>query len=232
MIQFNLLPDVKLEYIKARRTKRMVMLVSTVVASISIAITVILFIGTNILQRQHLTNLDKDIKRDSHHLEEEEDLDKILTVQNQLGVLDQLHAQKPAAARLGTYLSQIVPEDVTISQMEVNFTENTIIFDGSAPSLSAVNRFIDTLKFTTYKVDDDDGGAFSSVVLSSFGRSDEQAASGDPTTYQITLSYNPLIFNIEQAVELVVPKTTTTRSEVEKPASPFQETDGEQGGGQ
>jgi hypothetical protein len=232
MIQFNLLPDVKLEYIKARRTKRMVMLVSTVVAGISITITVILFFGTNILQRQHLNNLDEDIKRDSHHLEEEDSLDKILTVQNQLGVLDQLHAQKPAAARLGTYLSQIVPQDVTISQMEVSFTDNTMIFDGSAPSLSVVNKFIDNLKFTTYKADADEGDAFSSVVLSSFGRSDEQSATGDPTTYQITVSYNPIIFNIEQATELVVPSTITTRSAVEKPASPFQESDNGQEGGQ
>lgn len=228
MIQFNLLPDVKLEYIKARRTKRMVMLVSTVLASVSIAITIILFIGTNVLQRRHLNNLDKDIKRDSRTLEDEKDLNKILTVQNQLSVLDDLHAQKPAAARLGTYLSQIVPGNVTLGKLDADFGESSLTFDGTAQSLGDINKFIDTLKFTTYKTEDKDGPAFSSVVLASFGRSDEQSSTSDPASFQVILNFDPIIFNVEEAVELVVPNTVTTRSAIESPASPFQETDGEE----
>ncbi len=228
MIQFNLLPEVKLEYIKARRTKRLVILVSTIVAGASITITVVLFMATNVLQRKHLNDLSGDIKHDSSQLEGEKDLNKILTVQNQLDSLDSLHAQKPAAARLGTYLSQMVPQDVTMTKITADFTAHTASFDGSAKSLSAVNKFIDTLKFTTYKVGNQKGNAFSAVVLATFDRSDEQAGNnGKVATYQITLNFEPVIFDIEKNVELVVPNTVTTRSTLESPASPFQSSQGE-----
>jgi len=231
MIQFNLLPDVKLEYIKARRTKRLVMLASVVVTSVSLAILVVLFFGTNILQRQHLNNLGKDIERDSKELQDQPGLNKILTVQNQLNTLPALHAKKPVAARLGTYLSQVTPNDLSVSSLEVDFSASTMTFDGSAKALSVVNKFIDTLKFTTYKAGDQTGkSAFSAVVLANFGRSDEaQGIENKPATYQVILSFDPLIFDSANNVELQVPNTITTRSNTEKPNALFQ-TPSKQGG--
>lgn len=234
MIQFNLLPDVKLEYIKARRTKRMVVLGSAVVTGASVAIMVSLFFTTNVFQQRHLSNLDTDIKRDSQTLQQEPDLDKILTVQNQLRVMDELHAKKPAASRLGTYLTQVTPSNLSITKLETDFTTNVMLFEGTAASLSAVNQFVDTLKFTTYKAGDETDKAFPAVVLSSFGRSDtEDAGSGGPASYKMTVTFNPAIFDITKDTKLQVPKTVTTRSATEKPEAIFEpQTDTQEGGDQ
>lgn len=234
MIQFNLLPDVKLEYIKARRTKRIVVLGSSLIAGVSVAIMVVLFFATNVFQQRHLGNLDTDIKRDSQTLQQEPDLDKILTVQNQLIVMDDLHAKKPAASRFGTYLTQITPTNVSIVKLETDFTTNVMLFEGTAPSLSAVNQFVDTLKFTTYKAGDETDKAFPAVILSSFGRSDiENTGSESPASYKLTVTFNPAIFDITKDTKLQVPKTVTTRSATEKPEAIFEsQTPAQEGGNQ
>ena len=84
MIQFNLLPDVKLEYIKAKKSKRLVALISTLTCAVAIALVVLLFTVVNVFQKQHLSDLNADIKKYSTSLKNTKDLDKILTIQNQL----------------------------------------------------------------------------------------------------------------------------------------------------
>ena len=224
MIQFNLLPDIKLEYIKARRTKQLVVMTATILAGASLAIAVMLFFGVNVLQKRHLAHLDRDIKESSEKLRSEPELNKILTVQNQLNSISGLHDQKPAAERLGRYLSQVTPNEVSISKLEVDFTQNIITFDGGAASLKAVNQFVDTLKFTDYRVGEDNNGkAFSEVVLTSFSREDAERQDGNPATYKITLKYNPVIFSTTEAASLQVPNTVTTRSSTERPTELFQQ---------
>ncbi len=216
MIQFNLLPDVKIEYLKARRTKRLVMLAASIIAGGSLVIMIALFVGVNILQKNHMKNLRADIDSMSRQLQSEPEINKILTVQNQLGSLNSLHENKPAAERLGDYLPQLVPTDTTVSSLNIDFEARTMTFNGSGKSLKAVNQFVDTLKFTKYKTDDQTANAFSQVVLASFSLSD-QADNDWPATYQITLAYDPVIFTSTQKPQLEVPKTVTTRSSTEKP---------------
>lgn len=227
MIQFNLLPDVKLEYIKAKRTKHLIMLASFVVTGISVALVVLLFIGVNVAQKGHLNRLDEDIKSKTTQLQNEGEIDKILTIQNQLNTLNGLHDSKPAAERLSAYLEQVTPAQVTISQIVTDFTTNTMTIDGDARDLKSVNEFIDTLKFTDYEEEVKDAEnitekAFTNVVLASFTRTTEQAqVEAGGATYQITLSFNPSIFDITKTVKLLVPNKVTTRSVTERPQDLF-----------
>lgn len=217
MIQFNLLPDVKLEYIKARRQKRMVIMLSTIVAGSSLFIMVLLYIGVAVIQKNSLTNLSEDIQKTSKQLSATPDLDKILTVQNQLTSLPGLNDQKPVVTRLFPYIQQFTPRDVTISNLEVDFDAMTIKVEGGASALVAVNKFADTLKFTDFQATQDkqikhDKRAFSGVVLSSFSQ-DEKG-----TRYEITLSFDPVIFDSTFDVKLDVPvNQVTTRSATERP---------------
>ena len=224
MIQFNLLPDVKLEYIKARQSKRLVMISSAIVTGVSIGLVVVLFLGVNVVQKNHLSNLASDIERDSQKLEEEKDLDKILTVQNQLNSLNDLHAKKPAVERLSPYLTKIVPKRVSISLLEVDFSQNTMSFEGSSTALRDVNQFIDTMKFTEITVDEETKKAFSSVVLASFDRNDGENRLDNPrpAKYTITLQFDPIIFDNVSDVKFKVPDTITTQSAIQKPDDIFQ----------
>jgi Tfp pilus assembly protein PilN len=217
MIQFNLLPDVKLEYIRAERVRRLVITISVLV-TIAAIILLLLLLSVNALQKKHLSDLNRDIKAASSKIVKQTDLNKILTVQNQLKSLSGLHAAKPAASRLNDYLSQVTPNQASINNLTVDFTQHQVTITGTADSLATVNQYVDTLKFTTYTVKGEDGSqnAFSDVVLSSFGLTKDEA------DYTITLTYNPDIFDITKDVSLTVPPhKITTRSEVEQPADLF-----------
>lgn len=219
MIQFNLLPDVKLEYIKATRTKRLVMSVAILVAGIGLTIFTLLFINVNFLQKQHINNLTKDIDENKAKLQAIEDIDKVLTVQNQLNSLSTLHEQKPATERILPYLSKLTPQAANISQSVFNFTDSKATINGTADSSATVNKFVDTLKFTKFTVDgtEEEQNAFSEVVLTTFSINDDEA------TYQIDFKFNPEIFNNTKKIELVVPNIISTRSQTEKPTDLFKE---------
>lgn len=221
MIQFNLLPEIKQHYIKANRVKHLVLLGSAVVGGIALSILAILFLVVGVLQKQHLDDLSKDIKTYSTQLQKTSDLNKILTIQNQLKSLPDLHSKKVVASRLFNYLSQLTPIQATIATINIDFATNTITLGGSADSLGTVNKFVDTLKFTTYKVKDTNTTppAFSKVVLTSFGRTDTSAS------YQISTFFDPVIFDGASDVTLAVPHIISTRSETEKPTELFKPTD-------
>ena len=218
MIQFNLLPNVKLEFVRARRNKRVTLLVAVVVAGAALAVMVILFFGVQIIQKKYSSDLSKDIKSESSKLENTPDLNKILTIQNQLSSLPALHDEKPVATRLLGFMKQITPAKVSVAEMEVDFSTQTVIITGSSDAISTVNTFVDTIKFTTFKTEDGKtGNAFSSVVLSSFGK-DEKGIK-----YEVTFKYDPIIFRNDSPVTLTVPPgKITTRSETEKPEALFQ----------
>lgn len=226
MIQFNLLPDIKLEYIRTKRSKRLIILGSVLASAAALLILVLLLLIVDGIQKKHLNDLNKDVSTMTHQLQNTPDLSKVLTVQNQLKNLPALHDKKPVATRLAGYLGQITPAQISISQLEVDFTGSTIHIIGAANSLGTVNTFIDTMKFTTYSVGDSTNSqkAFSEIVLSSFGRDDKGAS------YEINLKFDPLIFDSKSDVKLNVPKQITTRSETEKPTDLFQPNSNTNGG--
>lgn len=220
MIQFNLLPDVKLDYIKTHRAKRTVIVISALVSGVLLAVLILLFLVVNVFQKQHLKDLQHDIDQRSQQLQKTPDLNKILTVQNQLQSLPGLLTQKPVVSRLFTYITQTTPANVTISKYDIDFDGHTFSISGNTDSLETVNKFVDSLKFTTYapQVQTDQSQAkkaFSNVVLSSFSRDDKGA------TYQMDLEFDPAIFDASQSVTLTVPKITSTRSETDKPSALF-----------
>lgn len=218
MIQFNLLPEVKRQYVRARRNKRSVMLIALLVSGVAVAIFVLLFLSVQIFQKKYSRDLSNDIKTETKKLQDTPDLDKILTIQNQLNSLPDLHAQKPVTTRIFGYLKQVTPAKVSISSASIDFDAHSLSLTGSADAISTVNKFVDTLKFTTYKTaDGKEANAFTDVVLSSFGK-DAKGAS-----YNISLSFDGAIFDSASDVTLNVPANKiTTRSQTEKPEDLFQ----------
>lgn len=219
MIQFNLLPDVKQQYIKAKRQKHTVIVVSLLMAASSLFIFTMLFLTVNIFQKAHLRNLDDDIQASTKTLNGVPDLNKVLTIQNQLSSLPGLHDKKPVTSRLFGYMSQITPANVTIGNLSLNYAEETITITGQADSLSTVNKFVDTIKFTSYKIGEEDQQEkpFSEVVLGTFARDETEA------TYTINFKFKAAIFDSSNDAKLVIPKIISTRSETEKPGDLFKE---------
>ncbi len=228
-VQFNLLPDVKIAYIKATRTRRVVMFIASVVTGLSVLIFIALLSFVNVVQGRHISNLTRDIESGSNKIQGIKDLDKILTVQNQLSSLPSLHDQKPLASRLSGYVEKLIPITATVSKAEINFEQTTLSLDGDADSLTTVNTLADALKFATFTAKDvktqetsAEARAFSEVVLASFTRADNEDGS-PPASYRITLKFDPLLFDNSYDVTLIVPATITTRSVTEKPGAVFQQ---------
>ena len=225
MVQFNLLPDIKIQYLHARRQKQLVVLTSVITTVVCVAVLAILVSVVFVLQRKNLSDLGKDITVASQELQNTPDLTKMLTVQNQLKALPALHEDKSAASRVFAYLAQSTPSAASISRFNVDFEALTMTISGSANGLVTVNTFADTLKFATFHTKNaatEEKKAFSSVVLSSFGRDNKGAS------YTINFAFDPIIFSETEEVTLTVPNKITTRSQTEQPAALFQEPEGEE----
>jgi hypothetical protein len=217
MLQFNLLPDIKQEHIKSQKLKQTVVTLSGLVAIGALTIMILLFMVVNVLQKKHLKDVNADIKTYSSKLQSTPDLNKILTVQNQLNSLPAMHDKKPVALRLFNYLSQVVPAKISISNLSVDFVQSTIKIDGTADSISTINQFVDTLKFTTYSDSsgDTNKNAFTNVVLTSFSKSDKGS------NFTISASFDPAIFDSAKEAKLTVPNKITTRSNLNAPDALF-----------
>jgi hypothetical protein len=200
MIQFNLLPDVKQEYIKAQAVKRLVISVSFIASAAALFVLVLALFSVYIVQNKSIHDLHADIQADSNTLKNTDNISDILTVQSQLNSLASLNQQKPVASRLFGFLSQLTPNKATISDLRIDYTLNTVTISGNAPTLDVVNTFVDGLKFTNYTIKGSTATqpAFSSVVLASFSRNDKSA------TYSITFTFDPVIFNNANDVSLSV----------------------------
>jgi Tfp pilus assembly protein PilN len=218
MIQFNLLPDVKLEYIRAQRTKRLVVTTAVLATAGALALLIVLSLTVFVFQKQYMNHVSSDIKKYSSDLKSTPDLDKILTIQNQLNSLTDLHEQKPDTNRIIPFIEQVTPPSAQISSLNVDFDALEMKITGSADTLQTVNQFVDTLKFTHYVDNSDTPLAFSNVVLATFGRADKGAS------YSITANFDIAIFDNTKTIQLTVPDKVTTRSETEKPTTLFETT--------
>jgi Tfp pilus assembly protein PilN len=210
MIQFNLLPDIKVQSIRTQKTKRTVIVIAVASVAFSVGLLVLVFSFTAV-QKQHIGNLDEDISSLRSELEGVEDLTEILSVQNQLNTLPDLYNQRPAVDRLPVYIDQTTPTVVKLNNLLLDYSTSTMEISGTADTLEAVNNYADTLKYTTYKVEGETSDtlyAFKDVVLKEFGRDDVQAS------FTITLTFDPVIYDISKKVQLTVPNLVTTRAQV------------------
>lgn len=224
MIQFNLLPEVKLQYIRAERTRRLIFVISFIVTAVAIGI-LLLMLSASALQKKHLKDIDRDINSETSQLKGKPQIDRVLTVQNQLNSITGLHDGKPAATRLFGYLNQTTPNNVGVSSLQIDFAANTVTIAGATDALSSVNKYVDTLKFTTFKADKDSDAApaFKDVVLTSFGLNGSSKP-GQEASYGVSFTYDPILFDLTQKPTLTVPSITSTRSSVDQPSELFQET--------
>ncbi|MCA9347450.1 PilN domain-containing protein [Candidatus Saccharibacteria bacterium] len=221
MIQFNLLPDVKMKYIVARRQKHRVMTIAMGCGLAAVGLLVLMMVYVYVVQGAQIATYNKRISNSQSSIttknSQVDDINKVLTVQNQLISLDSLHNDKPIMSRIFDYLAKITPSNITISKIDLAGGEtNVITLQGSTDTLASVNKFVDTLKFTTFKTEDSGSGGkqvFTDVVLASFAR-DKAGAS-----YGLSFSFDPIIFSSATKVDdLIVPDNkVTTRSELGRP---------------
>jgi Tfp pilus assembly protein PilN len=212
-VQFNLLPDVKLNYVKAQRTRNLIISVSTISASVAIAIFLLSFFLVKVVQKAQMGDLDKNIQNATKSVKDLPDIDKVLTIQNQLTSLVGLHQQKHISSRIFTYLPEVTPSSVNVGNVTIDFVASTMNIAGTADSQKTVNAFIDNLKTTYYSNGGNDKTkAFSQTTESSFSIQQKSV------NFTINLVFDPSLFSNatkdslgnKATPQLLVPKLTTT----------------------
>jgi hypothetical protein len=225
MIQLNLLPDLKKEFIKAQKTKALVITVSIFVTLGAFGLSTLLFVYVTFIQQFQSTLASDDITKKEQQLKGITDIDKYLTVQNQLASLPDLHNQKGAYSRIFDFLSAMnpsAPNNVTLSDLRVLTADKTIVFTGTTASFQTLNIFADTLKNVevTYK----EGGQgeaktnkmFEQVLVQSADivRANNQTIVG----FTVKTTYKDLVFDVRNTdMTAKVPSITTTPSVTQSP---------------
>jgi len=214
-IQFNLLPDVKAQYINTARNRRLVITIAFLASAISIAIFLITLLTVDGLQKKELSDTDNQTKQAVAKLNDINGLSRIVTVENQLQTLSTLHQNSPDISRIFLYMPQLTPSAAQISNLSLDLAANTLEVAGTADSQTTINTFVDTLKYATYKTSgqDSDHPAFPSVVLASFNVAPGKAS------YSINAQFDPALFANPTATPpvLTVKNQITTRSVVDDP---------------
>lgn len=213
MIELNLLPDIKKEYLRSQRMRRNIISASILVSIVSVGLVVLLALyvhGAQVLARNQLQS---DINKDSTTLQKMSNLSKILTVQGALEALPQLHAQKPIDSRVFDYLKVLVPDQVALSKIDLEQQTGTLAITGHSQNYKTLNVFADMLKNAQFKYGAQDqqktDAAFSGVAIS------QANASSDPRTqgqvdFTISMNFNPKLFDANASnPSMNVPTVTT-----------------------
>lgn len=229
MIQLNLLPDLKKEFIQSQKAKAFVMTVSIFVTLGAIGLSVLLFVYVTFLQQFQISLATDDIAKKEQQLKGITDVEKYVTVQNQLASLPDLHAQKGLYSRLFDFLSVLnpsAPNNVTLSDLRVLSEDKTILLTGTAGSFQNLNTFADTLKNAniTYKA----GGQGDAVTNKMFEQVLVQTAdiirsnSQTQVGFTIKTTYNDAVFDAHNTdMTVKVPNITTTQSVTQSPGPIF-----------
>jgi Tfp pilus assembly protein PilN len=209
MIQVNLLPDIKMEYLRSQRNKRQIIVLSTLLTIVCISAVGLMAVFVYGSQQQHTKGLQRDINSYMTQLREVQDLGDILTVQKQLETLPLLHEQKPALTKLSGYLEVLVPGSIKLREVSLDLTLNTISFGGAGPTVIDVNTFADVLKNSYYITTGSSGKqpVFTGVEFEISVPQDNRVA------FTASAIFDPAIFNIsQQDIVLTVPNIVTTQS--------------------
>lgn len=225
MIEINLLPNVKRELLKTRAMRNRVISISFLVGGASIAAVVVLalILGSQIAAEAVQNGVIKD-RNDK--LMAVEDLNKVVTIQNQLTKINEQHSRKKINSRIFdvvTAVNPVAPNNVSFSNIKVNPESKTITLEGSA-----VNGYsaLETLKKTILntKVQATDGDKSSEVSLTKEIK-DGDTSFGENSEGKKVLQFS---FSFEYAEELLAPANNGTVS-VLTPTGKVDVTDSRQG---
>lgn len=231
MIEINLIPDVKLELIKSQRARAKVVTFSIVTGVISIAAVILLAFYVYGVQNIRSALYDKTINEEFSKLSDVEDLDKALTIQNQLSKISELHENKNMYSRFFNVLIAIIPpspNNIKISSLEVDSETKTISIDGQASNgYAALEVFKKTIVGADIKYEDIEGKEQEATLASGISTRDvsygEDSDGSKVLRFTISFVYDDSLFSPQSKNMLVFigTKGNVTDSYVGIPKSIF-----------
>ncbi len=202
MISLNLLPDVKKDLLRVRRERNLVVSISVVVVGASIGVLLLLsgtlgvLIGAKALMENSIKNDEQTIKQ----AQKKKQLDKYITIQNQLKQIGKLKSDQQVYSRLMDYLTQLnpaAPNNVQISSAKIEAPAGssgdtsssssssasadgiTMTIEGKTTNFSALDVYKNTLSKAqlSYEVEEEDASSDSESSANSDGTYSKETSS-------------------------------------------------------
>lgn len=213
MIEINLIPDVKREYLKTRALRNAVISTSILIGVVIVGLAVVLGL---IFGGQLVTESVQNgtIKSDGEKLMAIEDIDKVVTIQNQLGSIDGQHSSKAIDSRLFDVIAAInppAPNNAVISTIRLNPGDKSVTIEGSAANgYIALEVFKKTITNTFVQVRDGEEDVkipLASDIVPGEASFGENAEGQRVLRFSFTFTYpDELFMYSENPVSIVTPE--------------------------
>ena len=158
MIEVNLIPDVKREYLRAQRMRNMVVSASIMVMIVAGGAIAVLGVGLGAVSAAGLVK-DGEIKSGYRQLSGQSGVNDIVTIQNQLAHVSELDKARGINSRVFEVVSAVnppAPNNIKISTIRLKPSETSIAIDGSAAnSFTATDIMKKTILNTKIQYRDD-----------------------------------------------------------------------------
>jgi Tfp pilus assembly protein PilN len=168
MIEINLIPDVKLELIRAERARTGVISIALLAGIISLGLVALLAIYVYVIQGGLGLLAKNSFESEYKKLESVEDLTKVLTIKNQLEKVNELNKNKHADSRVYDLLNAIIPpapNEVKVVKLTQDNAAGIIMINGQTRAYESVEAFKKTLDGAQVKFNNPDTSTEESVKL-------------------------------------------------------------------
>lgn len=231
MIEVNLIPDVKREYLRAQRMRNSVISLSilvSIIAGATVALLIV-YVGTQ-TAREWLA--DRSIKEQYSKLSSVEDADQIVTIQNQLSQLSSMHNNKMINSRIFSVLEAVnppAPNDIKMSTVNLDPSETRLTIEGSAAnSFAATDMLKKMILNTKIKYTDSSNQEQTKALTSDVTVSDtsygEDASGAKVLRFKLSFTYpEELLANDSKNLQIEAPtgSINVTDSRLHVPDSLF-----------
>lgn len=136
MIAINLIPDVKQEFIRAQKVRNTAIAISILTGMIAGGIVVLLALVL-VAQGLRESMIRSEVKKQFETLSSVENIDNVLTIQNQLSMVSAMHDSKSMDSRVFDVIAAInppAPNEARMSSVRIDPTTSLLTIEGSAAS--------------------------------------------------------------------------------------------------
>lgn len=223
MITLNLLPDLKKEYIHAQKMRNVVISGAIMVSIAAGAAVVLLAVTVYGVQAGIMAVQRGSIDSNHAKLSKLEDINKYLTVQNQLGAIEAAGPTRAVYFRLFDYLQQLNPAspyNVSLYSAKIDKATSVIEINGGAPTFEAVNNFKNAIENAklVYKKEGADQKEQPFFTINDVQADLSNTGAKPITNFKFVLAFTPDAFDpMVSDAHLVVPKMTTSDADKNAP---------------
>lgn len=238
MIEVNLLPDVKQEFIHAQRVRLNVVTISVIISVIAVAAVLILAVLLGVQAARGFL-LDSSIKDNSSKLSNVSDINKTLTIQNQLGKISSIQQSSHVDSRIFSVLTSLAKgngnDKIQYSNIVVDTSNKIVTIQAQTQTFNGLDVFKKTLVATNFEYSTDGSSTKQTEPLASnisiTNQSQALDASGaHVVTFTLSFTYaDALLSPQSKNAQTVLPSATNATDSYEGiPSSLFTEKAGGQ----